>query len=88
MEKLDQFGFFQLMGVAVLLGVANLKNLPITVQAGVLISRGPGWDEGKLFWIFTFLLICASGVGGCSDFSEVSRESAAAMAPMVEAAQW
>ena len=63
MEKLDQFGWAKSLSLAVVLGVANLKNLPITVQAGILVSRGPDWGEGRWWLILLFLAVGLLGVG-------------------------
>ena len=63
MEKLDQFGWAKSLSLAVVLGVANLKNLPITVQAGILVSRGPDWGEGRWLLILLFLAVGLLGVG-------------------------
>lgn len=63
MEKLDQFGWAKSLSLAVVLGVANLKNLPITVQAGILVSRGPEWGGGRCWLILLFLAVGLLGVG-------------------------
>ena len=72
MEKLDQFGWAKSLSLAVVLGLANLKNLPMTVEAGILVSRS-GMGRGAMVVDAAFrgrrIAWCRSPPCGSSSFS-------------------
>lgn len=62
MQRLDQFGLFSSLVLGMLLGVANLKNVPLSVQASLLVAREVESFGERGFLVTVFLVLSSLGV--------------------------